>query len=171
MKEHIKPTLVLGLICLIITAILALTYNVTQPIITENNRLAAEASRTEVLAAADGFEAVTGDFPENVVDVYKASNGAGYAITAYAKGYASDPLQVMVGINAEGTVERIKVISLAETPGLGTKVAEPAFTDQVIGMDSNMNGYEMIAGATKSSNAVKKCVQTAFEVFNMVKGA
>lgn len=170
MKDYIKPTLVLGIICLVITAFLAATYNVTQPIIEENNRKAAEESRAMVLTSADGFEEVTGDFPANTVDVYKASNGAGFAITTTAKGYDSDPLKVMVGIKADGTVEKINVLSNTETPGLGSKVSEDSFTNQVIGMDNSMSGYEMIAGATKSSNAIKNCVLTAFEVYDMVKG-
>ncbi len=169
-KDLIIPTVVLAVICLVITACLAATYEVTQPIIDENNRKAAEASRALVLSEADGFEEVTGSFSENVVDVYSATNGAGYAITATAKGYDSDPLKVMVGIKADGTVERINILANSETPGLGSKVSEESFTNQIIGMDSNMEGYQMIAGATKSSNAVKKAVQTAFEVYDMVKG-
>lgn len=169
MKDFVMPTLVLGVICMVITAFLAITYDVTQPIIQENNKRVADQSRTFVLSEAKSFEEVTGDFPENVVDVYAADNGD-YAITTTAKGYDSDPLKVMVGIKADGTVERINVLSNSETPGLGTKVSEPAFTDQLIGMDSSLSGYEMIAGATRSSNAIKRAVSTAFEVFEMVKG-
>lgn len=170
MKNYLIPTVVLGVICMVITAALAVTYQITQPIIEENNRKAAEASRAMVLSAADGFEEVSGDFPENTVDVYVATNGSGYAITTTAKGYDSDPLKVMVGIKADGTVEKINVLSNTETPGLGSKVSEDSFTSQVSGMDSDMNGFEMIAGATKSSKAIKNCVLTAFEVYDMVKG-
>ena len=170
MKDYIKPTLVLAVICLVITAALAVTNNVTLPIIDENNRKIAEESRAMVLSEADAFEEVTGNFPENTVDAYKASNGAGYAITVTAKGYDSSPLKVMVGIKADGTIERVNVLENSETPGLGTKVSEDAFTGQFAGMDSSMNGLQMIAGATKSSNAMKKAVETAYVVYDMVKG-
>ena len=170
MKDYIKPTLVLAVICLVLTVCLAVTYEVTQPIIAENNAKAAQESRALVLPEADTFEELTGNFPENTVGAFKAANGAGYAITVTAKGYDSDPLKIMVGINDEGTVERINVLASSETPGLGSKVTEASFTDKIIGMDRDMNGYEMISGATKSSNAVKKAVQTAYEVYDMVKG-
>lgn len=170
MKDYIIPTVVLGVICLVITAFLAFTYNVTQPIIEENNLKAAEESRAQVLSEADGFEEVTGNFPENTVDAYKATNGVGYAITVTAKGYDSTPLKVMIGIKADGTIEKLNILQNSETPGLGSKVSDESFTSQFVGMDSSMSGYEMIAGATRSSTAMKKAVLTAYEVFDIVKG-
>lgn len=171
MKEFVVPTAVLGIICLVITAFLALTFNITQPIIEENNRKLAEESRAMVLSEADGFEEKTGEFPENTVDVFAATNGVGYAITVTSKGYDSNPLKVMIGIKADGTIERINVLANSETPGLGSKVSEPAFTQQFEGMDSSMNGFEAIAGATRSSNAMKRAVETAYEIYDIVKGA
>ena len=170
MKEHLRPTIVLAVIALVMTVFLAFTNDITTPIIAENNAKAAEESRAIVLPAADGFEEVSGEFGENVVDAYKASNGAGYAITTTAKGYDSDPLKIMVGINADGKIEKINILASSETPGLGSKVSEDSFTSQVIGMDASMEGYEMISGATKSSTAVKKAIQYAYEVYDMVKG-
>lgn len=170
MKDYIKPTLVLAVIALVMTAFLAITNEVTTPIIAENNAKIANESRALVLPEADDFEELTGDFPENTVDAYKATNGAGFAITTTAKGYDSDPLKIMVGIGADGTVTKINILASSETPGLGSKVSEESFTNQVIGMDASMEGYEMISGATKSSNAVKKAIQTAYEVYDMVKG-
>lgn len=170
MKDFVIPTLVLGVICLVITGFLSWTYNTTQPIIEENNRKLAEESRSMVLSGADGFEEKTGDFPENTVDVYEATNGAGYAITVTSKGYDSNPLKVMIGIKDDGTIERINVLSNSETPGLGSKVSEEKFTKQFSGMDSSMNGFEAIAGATRSSNAMKRAIETAYQVYDIVKG-
>ena len=171
MKDYLVPTMVLAIICLVITACLAGTYNLTQPIIQENNQKIAEESRTAVLSGADGFEAVEGEFPENTVDVFAATNGAGYTITVTAKGYDSNPLKVMVGLKSDGIIERIKVLSNTETPGLGSKVSEPAFTSQFEGMDSSMSGFEAIAGATRSSTAMRRIIETAYEVYDIVKGA
>ena len=42
MNEFVKPTLVLTVICLIITLLLAISQNITEPIIEENNRRIAE---------------------------------------------------------------------------------------------------------------------------------
>lgn len=170
MNEFVKPTVVLAVICLVITLLLAISQNITAPIIEENNRRIAEESRAEVLAEADSFEQLQGEFPEGVSDVYAAANGVGYAITVSSKGYSSDPLQVMVGIKEDGTIERIKILANNETPGLGSKVSNDDFVNQFEGMDSSMNGYEAIGGATLSSNAMERAIKTAFEVYDMVKG-
>lgn len=170
MNEFVKPTLVLTVICLIITLLLAISQNITEPIIEENNRRIAEESRAEVLAEADSFEQVQGEFPDGVSDVYAAANGTGYTITVSSKGYSSDPLQVMVGIKEDGTIERIKILANNETPGLGSKVSNDDFVNQFEGMDSSMEGFEAIGGATISSNSMRSAIETAFQVYDMVKG-
>lgn len=170
-KEFVKPTLVLAVICLVITACLSLTYEVTKPIIEENNRKIAEAGRAEVMPGADSFEQKNGPFPDGVVDVYTASNGVGYVVTVTSKGYASNPLKVMVGIKEDGTIEKVKILTNEETPGLGSKVSGDAFLNQFPGMDESMEGFEAIGGATISSNAMRRAVNLAFETYNMVKGA
>lgn len=171
-KDYAKPTLVLTLICLVVTALLALTHQITQPIIEANNLRIAEESRAEVLTEADGFHEVKGEFPENTVDVYEADNGAGYAITVTSKGYDSTPLKVMIGIQADGAIEKVKVLSSNETPGLGSKVTEDSFTGQFAGMTSDgVDGMQMISGATYSSKAMRAAVEQAFAIYEMVKGA
>lgn len=171
-KDYARPTLVLTLICLVVTALLALTHQITQPIIEANNLRIAEESRAEVLAEADGFHEVKEEFPENTVDVYEADNGAGYAITVTSKGYDSTPLKVMIGIQADGAIEKVKVLSSNETPGLGSKVTEDSFTGQFAGMTSDgVDGMQMISGATYSSKAMRAAVEQAFAIYEMVKGA
>ena len=81
MNEFVKPTLVLAIICLVITALLSVSHEITQPIIDENERKTAEIARAEVLTEADSFEQIEGEFPEGVQEVYKAANGAGYTVT------------------------------------------------------------------------------------------
>ena len=127
MNEFVKPTLVLTVICLIITLLLAISQNITEPIIEENNRRIAEESRAEVLAEADSFEQVQGEFPDGVSDVYAAANGTGYTITVSSKGYSSDPLQVMVGIKEDGTIERIKILANNEH-----RVSAPKFLTTIL---------------------------------------
>ena len=170
MTEFVKPTLVLAIICLVITALLSVSHEITQPIIQENERKTAELARAEVLAEADSFEQLTGEFPEGVQEVYAAANGVGYTVTITSKGYASDPLKVMVGIKEDGTIEKVKVLANNETPGLGSKVSNDEFVNQFNGMGSSMDGFEAIGGATLSSNAMRRAVETSFQVYEMVKG-
>lgn len=171
MNEFVKPTLVLAIICLVITVLLSVSHEITQPIIQENERRTAELARTEVLTEADSFEQLEGEFPDGVQEVYAASNGAGYTVTVTSKGYSSDPLKVMVGIKNDGTIERIKILANNETPGLGSKVSNEGFVSQFNGMDESLNGFEAIGGATISSNAMKRAMETAFQVYETVKGA
>lgn len=170
MNEFVKPTLVLGIICLVITALLSISHEITQPIILENERKTAELARTEVLTEADAFEQVEGEFPEGVQEVYAAQNGSGYTVTVTSKGYASDPLKVMVGMKQDGTIEKIKILANNETPGLGSKVSNDDFVGQFEGMDSSLEGFEAIGGATISSNAMKCAMELSFEVYEIVKG-
>ncbi len=171
MNEFVKPTLVLAVICLVITVLLSVCHEITQPIILEGERKAAEEARTQVLTEADAFEQIEGEFPEGVQEVYAAANGSGYTVTVTSKGYASDPLKVMIGLKADGTIERIKMLANNETPGLGSKVSNEDFTSQFEGMDESMNGFQAIGGATLSSNAMKRAMETAFQVYEIVKGA
>jgi len=77
----------------------------------------------------------------------------------------------MVGINNEGTIENVKVLTNEETPGLGSKVSNADFLAQFPGMDESIEGFEAIGGATISSNAMRHAMELAFEAYNMVKGA
>lgn len=176
-QDYIKPTLVLAIICLVVTLLLSATYEITLPIIEENAIRTAEEARKEVLPEADSFTLIEDSFdsitlPDGVaiVDAYQADNGVGCTVTVTSKGYSSDALKVMVGIKEDGTIEKIKILNNAETPGLGSKVSNPEFADQFSGMDNSMQNLQMVSGATISSKAMQRAVETAFQIFEMVKG-
>ena len=44
------------------------------------------------------------------------------------------------------------------------------FVNQFEGMDSSMENFEAIGGATISSNAMKRAIENAFQVYETVKG-
>ena len=58
MRDMIKPSLILFLVCLVVTAALALTYNITIDTIEARAASDAESARKEVLADADTFNQV-----------------------------------------------------------------------------------------------------------------
>ena len=82
-KEYIAPVVVLVCICLVITAALAVTYGVTNPIIIKNSKATADKTRTELLSTADTFTQYNGKLVVEeakavyVQDVYTAGNGSG----------------------------------------------------------------------------------------------
>lgn len=105
-NDFVKPIVVLGVICLVTSLLLAVTNNVTAPIIAENAVKTANATRQALLPSADTFTEVAPETPtEGVTAIYKADNDSGYVITAQAKGYGGE-VPVMVAFNAEGTIDR-----------------------------------------------------------------
>lgn len=171
----IKPVLVLFVIAVVISGALAYVNDLTAPIIAENDRKVADAARAEVLPDADAFTQVelTEDMKKSTgaTEMYKADNDAGYVITASTSGYGG-ALPVMVGLDKDGKIVRIKVMQNEETPGLGKKVEDTSYTDQFKNLAGGETGsVTTIAGATISSKAVIVAVDGAFEAYNaVVKG-
>ena len=80
----------------------------------------------------------------------------------------------MAGSDDEGTLIDIKILSHTETPGLGAKAADPAFSDQFEQKNvdrvvitkttpAEENEIQAISGATITSSAVANGVNTALE--------
>ena len=168
-KDFILPTVVLTIICLVAAAALAVTNQITQPLIAAAQEAAATEARLQVLPDADDFTQVSDFTMENIVDVYEANNGAGYAITANAKGYGGT-LQVMIGITADGQIADTQVMISEETPGLGARVQEEPYRSQYRGKDANLEGVDVISGSTVSSKAFESAVETAFKAYAEVSG-
>ena len=165
-KDFVLPPLVLTVIAGVTTAALVLTEGVTTPIIEAQQAAAADAARVAVLPEADSFTQCTVDeMPEGGIDAYQADNGAGYVITAEARGYGGQ-LRVMVGIGSDGLITGTEVLVNNETQGLGSRVSEPDFMNQYIGKDSTLEGVTAISGTTISSNAVK----TAYQIYGDLAG-
>ena len=166
--DFVVPIVVLTVICLVSSAALAVTNDITAPIISQAEQEAAEQARLEVLPDASGFTLVELSSPLDGVDeVYKADNDVGFAITVTQRGYNGD-ITAAIGIDNSGHIVRVKVISHEETPSVGSKVMEDSYLDTLIGKDSSLEGVSAIAGATVSSNALKSMVQTAFATYEIV---
>lgn len=162
-QDFILPIVVLTVICIVVSAALAVTESATTPIIEEQARIAAEAARKELLPEADSFEQLeTADMPEGVLEAYAATNGAGYVVTTAGQGYGGT-IKVMTGFDQDGKITNVKMLEHTETAGLGSKAAEEPFTSQFRGEDSSLAGVEVIGGATITSRAFMNCVQTAFK--------
>lgn len=174
MSDFGAPILVLVLICAIMSGLLAATNNVTAPIIEEAERKANEEARLEVLPDADSFEKVEADgLPDAVKEVYRAANGAGYTFSLTTQGYGGkNTLKMAVGIDAEGKITGVKVLSHSETAGLGSKItSDESFYGQFPGLDAaGAAGADTISGATFSSNYYKAAIADAFSAFELVKG-
>lgn len=186
LKEILIPTVSLFVICLCVTALLAVTNAVTKDAIAYQQELSAAESRQAVCPDAVDFEKV--EYDVQGVECYKAldesGNLIGYAISSASRGYGGD-VKVMTGINAEdGSVIAINVYdNSGETPGLGVNTSGEKFTSQFAGLSSGAGvtvdkdagknpdsvAVDSVTGATISSRAVVDAVNQAFDAYNAVK--
>lgn len=169
LKDFVIPTIVLTLICAVAAAAMVCTYQVTKPIIDVNTKAAADAARAEVYAGVAGFEELNIEGFANCSEAYKTTGGEGYVFTTTSKGFGGT-LKVMTAISQDGKIVGVKVLEHEETPGLGSRTAEPEYLAGYQGKDSSLSGIEYITGVTVSSKGVNAAVVSAFEVFDAVKG-
>ena len=161
--DVVTPSLVLMIICLIVTAALVSTYQVTKPIIAEALEKRSQEARQEVLPEGNGFKPIlTGEInpdqlTKGVSEVYQAENNAGWVITSEDQGYGGT-MKIITGFDTNGLITNIKILEQSETPGLGTKVGEDYFLEQFLGKDT-VDEVEAISGATISSEAMKRAVK------------
>jgi len=135
MKYFLKLGFVLLIITVIASGILAYINSLTEPIILENQRKTKEEARKEVLSEAAAFD-VIGTFNEEDVYAGKDTDGnvVGYVFLASLYGYSSY-VKSMVGVKQDLIVNKIKIISQTETPGLGANCTKPEFQAKFTGKD------------------------------------
>lgn len=162
--EKLKPIVVLTAICVIVSAALVGTYGLTKPVIDAAKAAEANAALSAVLPDGTDFEEVTVT-AENVLNAYKAGNGAGYVFQAQGKGFAG-MITVMVGISSDGAITGTQVMEHGETPGIGDRIEKEAhFQEQYLGKDYNLEGIEFLSGATFSSKGFNAAVGNAFVAY------
>ncbi|MEG0307118.1 MAG: RnfABCDGE type electron transport complex subunit G [Clostridium sp.] len=179
MIENLK----LGATLLVITAIagliLAFAYDITRAPI-EAKAKENQAIALKVVLAADEFEELKADNAENIKAIFEAKNSGqttGHVFNVIAKGGYGGDIELMVGIKNDGSISGIKILKQSETPGLGSKAAEPGFTDQFKSIKAEKelavgSDIQSITGATISSKAVTSGVNTAINYYNTnLKGA
>ncbi|MCX7774392.1 MAG: RnfABCDGE type electron transport complex subunit G [Clostridia bacterium] len=191
-KEIIRPAIVLFLICALITGALAYVNGVTKPIIDESQKQAQRDGLAKVFPGADTFSAPqTADqlkgkgyqVSDRIVSAYEAQKNAetiGYVIEVSSRGYGG-PIKMLVGIGMDGKILGALITSSNETPGLGSKAAEPAFMGQYLGAVSDEfkvvkgkasaeGDIQAVSGATISSRAVTQGVNDALKMVRSIRG-
>ena len=170
-KEKIQPSLVLTLICFISCALLVIAYNATY---VDNTGVITEemtAGLEEIYGTSEGFETKTDEngaiyAPEGVTCVLADANG-NRAFEITTDGYSSGGIHVLVGMDANGTVSGFSVLSLGETPGLGTKIRDlPEFRDQFKGLT-----FDKLPKETAEDNSPKKFVWGSDDEIKTLKDA
>lgn len=187
----------LGGIAMLSGLLVVLVYQYTQPIIEENKRIAIEqaisrvipgvASKRDFVLGPEGLFAA--DAPDAAGEkIYAAYNAKGelkgVALEAAATGY-QDVIRILYGYNQDcQCITGIKVLKMAETPGLGDKIAsDPDFLKNFEALDARLNEQksalenaivtvkhgakreqweiDSISGATISSKAVGRMIDAS----------
>ena len=189
MQKNENPV-ILAVILFAITAvaalILAATNNLTALKIVENTTKEQNEARVTVMPDANKFEKLDVSLDEEslVTEIYAGKNPqgeiVGYCVGVSSNGFGGN-INMIVGVDKEKTVTGIKIVSMSETPGLGSKAQEPKFSNQFIKKNvSNplkviksgiIDDSEIfaISGATITSNAVTNGVNAAVDAVNNLK--
>lgn len=172
MKDNIKPTLVLTIICTAAALILVLAYELTKDRISEQRELKFNKS-AESLFGKCGTTIIDDNFGYDEIQKIAVTSDGKTIIQVIADGYSKDGINILVGIDENGVLSGISFISLGETPGLGTKIRDEAsFVDNnFIGITEAPEEIDSISGATFSSKGMKKAVETAMNAYNNNKEA
>ena len=169
----------LGAVLFLITAIagclLGFAYESTKDVIAAKKEAVNQRAYAEVLPDAGVLTKLEVQPDQKaVLEVYRAENG-GYAMKVLGAGYGGD-IELAVGIDAGGSVVKVSIISHGETPGLGSKAAEPDFIGQYSGKSAEApltvvkgeaadNEISAISGATITSRGVTGGVNEALQYY------
>lgn len=168
MNEKTSPSIVklvavLAVICIIVSAILGGVNMVTHQRIEDIQTEKTNAAFNAVLPA-DGYTQLEGDFGNGISGVYEADTGHVVQLTI---GGAQSNITLAVGVDNDGVVSGVSIISHGETPGLGAKATEDSFRDQYIGIEGSAaltkagGTINALTGATITSQAVTDAVNIA----------
>ena len=162
-KYVLRLTVTLLLITSVVAAVLAGVNSITAPKIAE---LTAQKTQAAIAAVLEGgYDSEITDYTDEtglVSKVYAGANGYAFEVTP---GGFDNTITMMVGVDTEGNVLGISVVSHTETAGLGavaaaTTAAGEAFRDQFVGKAGSVSvtkdGGEIdaITGATITSRAI-----------------
>jgi electron transport complex protein RnfG len=182
-------TICLLAICLVCSGLLAGVYALTKEPIDNAAKAKNEAAIKEVLpeevAKIDEEKSIELDGVKYTYNLAydEAGNTVGCAVNVAPVGFGG-PIVIKVGFKVDAQtgknlVWNTKVLSHAETPGLGAKCSEPAFADQFKGLDPTVKTLEVtkdggdidaITASTITSRAFTDGVATAVNILAAIAG-
>ena len=200
-NKIIKDALALTLITLVAGVALGGVYEITKDPIAKQEAQAKAEAYEQVFTDAAAFEAVEMDdtLTKTIRDQldqegYKAQSievvmraedqsgeTLGYAFAVVtSEGYGGD-IRFSMGVQNDGTLNGISILSIGETAGLGMNADTPAFKDQFVGkqvekLQYTKNGatqddeINAISGATVTTNAMTNGVNAGLCAFRVMEG-
>ncbi|MFK8020862.1 MAG: electron transport complex subunit RsxG [Pseudomonadales bacterium] len=186
-----KNGLLLGLFAMVTTAIIAATQLSTKDLIAEQFRLAKEKALLEIVTRErhdnqllDDTVEVSGELlgysePRIAFIARYQDAPVGIILPAVAPDGYSGKIELLVGVNTNGSVAGVRIVKHAETPGLGDKV-ELRKSDWVLSFNGKSIGqpaasgwavkkdkgeFDQFTGATITPRAVTHAVFNALQYF------
>jgi len=157
----------LMLVCAAAALVLGITHSVTKPLIASQEAKETKRALESVVPGADEYKHKA-LMDNEYYEAYKADKPVGYVLHAKGRGYAGSIL-MLIGIDTDGRITGLEILSQNETPGLGAKCievkrgqTEPWFLKQFIGKDASslsLKNIEAITGATITSDAIIKAAK------------
>ncbi len=173
-KGQMLPiTLKLLAICFAVALVVAGVFALTKDKIAENEKAEEMSAVQSVFPDMDKLTAI--DNAEGVnsfSEVKKNGEVIGYYANVSPNGFGG-AIVLAVGLEPDGKLAGVKVISHSETPGLGSRVAEDNFLSQYEGKSGTLTinkDIDAITGSTVSSKAVTEGVNTAIKAYEAYKG-
>lgn len=183
----LNMTAVLFGITLVASAGVGVVNMITEEPIAAAKAAATKAALTEVLPAFDATTTEELTIDEMPITVYTATNGgavSGYAVQSMTKQGFGGVVRLMVGFTPEGEVVNVSVLEQAETPGLGTKMAdegnvllgsvkgqkleEKKLVDGRLAVTKDGGDVDALTAATISSRAYVDAINRAWMAYKSV---
>ncbi len=170
MKYYLKLSGILLLICVAASGTLAFVNKKTAPIIQGIAAREEKAAMLFVLPQTKTFSKQTaGDFTyflaKDAEDIV-----VGYVFIASEYGYSSD-VKTVVGLKKDFSINSIKIISQAETPGLGANCEKRQWQDQFadkkfsqIAVEKDGGQIVSITGSTITSRAISNSISKGIKL-------
>lgn len=200
-NKIIKDALALTLITLVAGVALGGVYEITKDPIARQEAQAKAEAYEQVFTDAAAFEEVKMDDTliqtirdqldqegykaQSIEEIMRAEEQSGetlgYAFTVVtSEGYGGD-IRFSMGVQNDGTLNGISILSIGETAGLGMNADTPAFKDQFVGKQVEQLQYtkngatqddeiNAISGATVTTNAMTNGVNAGLCAFRVMEG-
>lgn len=169
--KQLPGYIALLIITLVAGLALGATFGMTEDKIREQAVIASETARFSVMPEADAFEQLENN--DQTVDwTYAAVKGGeivGYVAQVTVQGF-DGKIEIIAGVDTEGRITGVSVggSSFSETPGLGAKSKDKAFTDRFIGKTAPLTVVK--AGQTADENGVDAITSATITSTSVVNG-
>lgn len=195
----VRDTIAITVITLIAGLALGAVYNITAEPIARQEQLAKDEAYKAVFADADTFEVIEeeedpqlqaylqddGHTAQTIDEVVQAEDSSGtplgYAFTVTtSEGYGGD-IQFAMGVQDDGTLNGISILSIGETAGLGMRADTDEFKSQFADKQveefqytksgaTQDNEIDALSGATITTNAMVNGVNAGLCAFTYEEG-